>query len=190
MPAWLIPALMAGGSLLGKAGGGAAKERTNRNAFAADTNQQAQRGHQFDIQALLQALQQNERGQMDRAQLGITAPQARARQSVIGSMMANGRTAKVQAPPGINVGKVSGGLDIDALLSGARGAGRELNTQANQALQSRSDIPAFTDARAGLTKSPMPQGYKGAGMGESLMSGGGLLASLLGGIMAAKKGGG
>lgn len=185
----MLPAILAGASLLGpllsKGGKGAASERFNQNDYQLRQNQQAQGAHQFDVQALLQALQQNERGTMDRAQLGISAPQARAKQALLGSLMQNMQSVKARPPAGVRMG--GGGIDLSALLSGARRAGGALNSQATTALETKSDIPAFTDATARLTKSPTPAGYKGAGKLESVLSGGGLLASLIGGLGSLKK---
>lgn len=189
MPAWLIPALMAGGSILGKAGQGASQERQSANNFQLQNNQLAQSAHNSDMQALLSALAQNERGKMDRAQLGMQAPQTRTRQALLGSILQNARGARVQAPAGIRMGNISGGaFDLDALLSQARGAGRTLNQQATTALETGSDIPAYEDATARLSKSPTPTGYQKAGKLEGLLSGGGLLGALLGAYMNAKKG--
>jgi len=188
MPAWLIPALMGAGTLLGKAGQGAAAERQNANNFRLQQNQLAQSAHNSDMQAMLSALAQNERAKQDRAQLGITAPQARTRQALLGSILSNAKGFRVQPPAGIRMGQVSGGaFDLDALLSGARGAGRTLNAQATKALETGSDVPAYEDATARLRPSPTAGGYQKAGALEGLLSGGGLLGALLGAYMNAKK---
>lgn len=189
----MLSAILAGASLLGpllsKAGGGAASERGNQNDFLLRQNQQQQQGYQFDMQALLQALQQNERGKMDRAQMGIQAPQARMKQALLGSLLQNAKTARYTPPPGVRMGTVSGGLDLDTLINAmARKAGGTMQTQATQALETGSDVPAYEDATARLQKSPTPGAYKGAGGLESILSGGGMLASLIGGLGAMKGG--
>jgi len=173
-------------SVAGRAGEGAAAERAGANNFATTQNQLAQSGHNSDISALLTALQQNESAKMDRAKLGIMAPQMRTRQALLGSLLANAQTAKYQPPAGVRMGQVSGGFDLSSLLSGARTAGNELNSQATRALQTGSDIPAFTDATSQLTKSPTPTGYQGAGKFESAASGAGTAASLFAALMAAR----
>lgn len=173
-------------SVAGRAGEGAAAERTGANNFATTQNQLAQSGHNSDINALLTALQQNESAKMDRAKLGIMAPQMRTRQALLGSLLANAQTAKYQPPAGVRMGQVSGGFDLSSLLSGARTAGNELNAQATRALQTGSDIPGFTDATSQLTKSPTPTGYQGAGKFESAASGAGTAASLFAALMAAR----
>lgn len=190
MPALLLPALMMGGQLLGKAGGGSAKERQNANNFQLQNNQLAQSAHNADTNAMLAGLQQNEGAKMNRAQLGITAPQARMKQALLGSLIQNARTAKYTPPAGVRMGQVSGGFDLDTLINAlGRKAGGTLQSQATSALETGSDIPAYEDATARLTKSPVPSGYQKAGKMESLMSGGGLLAGLLGAVMQAKGGG-
>lgn len=173
----ILPLVMAGASLLGpllsKGGKGAQEERSNQNNSALQRDQLAQGAHRTDTSALLQALQQNESATMDRAKLGISAPQARAKQALLGSLLSNAQT--VRAPNGMG----GNGIDLSALLSGARQAGGDLTSQANAALRSGSDIPAFTDATARLTKAPSPTPYQQPGTMESILSGGGLLASLL-----------
>lgn len=189
MPAWL-PIIMGLSAVAGKAGGGAAAERQSKNNFQLQQNQLAQSAHNADMQALLAALAQNERGKMDRAQLGIQAPQARTRQALLGSILANAKGMRVQPPSGIRMGNVSGGaFDLDALLSNARGAGRTLNQQATAALESGSDIPAYEDATARLSKSPTPGGYQKAGKLEGLLSLLGLVGAGAGAVQGARGGG-
>lgn len=173
-------------AVAGKAGEGAAAERAGANTFATTQNQLAQAGHNSDITALLQALQQNESAKMNRAQLGIQAPSARTKQALLGSLLMNAQTAKYQPPPGVRMGAVSGGFDLSKLLANARTAGSELNSQATRALQTGSDIPAYTDATSRLSKSPTPTGYQGAGKLESTMSGAATAGSLLAALMAAR----
>ena len=173
-------------AVAGKAGEGAAAERAGANTFATTQNQLAQAGHNSDITALLQALQQNESAKINRAQLGIQAPSARTKQALLGSLLMNAQTAKYQPPPGVRMGAVSGGFDLSKLLANARTAGSELNSQATRALQTGSDIPAYTDATSRLAKSPTPTGYQGAGKLESTMSGAATAGSLLAALMAAR----
>lgn len=182
----LLPLIIAGSAIAGKAAGGASRERQSANNFQLQQNQLNQKAHSDEISALLDALKQNESAKMNRAQLGIQAPQTRTKQSVLGSILANARTAKYAPPPGIRMGQVSGGLDLDALLSGARGAGRTLNMQATKALETGSDIPAYEDATSRLSKSPTPGGYQKSGRVESILS----LLGLLGSGAGAFKGGG
>lgn len=187
MPAWLLPALMMGGSILGKAGGKAAEERGNANDFQLRQNQLQQTANQADNTAALNANAQNETARMNRAQLGITAPQARLRQSLLASLMQNAKTARYTPPPGVRMGTVTGGLDLDTLINAlARKDAGEMQGQASRALATGSDIPEFTDAASKITKSPVPGGYKNAGALESIFSGSGLLGSLLGGVLSAK----
>ena len=183
MPAWLLPALMAGGQLLGKAAGGASKEREGQNNFQLQQNQLNQSAHQSNQSNLLNAMQQNEMAKLQRAKLGIEAPQARTKQALLGSLLQNARTARYTPPRGIRMGQVSGGFDLDALINAlGRKAGGTLQSQAISALESGSDVPAYEDATARLTQAPTPGGYKKAGTLESVLSGAGLLSGLLGGI--------
>lgn len=178
MPAWLLPALMMGGSMLGKAGKGAADERARQNNFQLQNNQLAQSAHNADMSTMLSAMQQNEGARMNRAQLGITAPSARMKQALLGSLIQNARTARYTPPPGVRMGQVSGGFDLDTLINAlGRQAGGTLQGQATRALETGSDVPAFEDATARLRPSPTPAGYKKPGVFETIMS----IAGLVGG---------
>lgn len=182
------------GSLFGGAGRGAAAERQSQNDFIQRENQMRLSQQQAQQQALMQLLGLDERATMDRAQLGIAAPSARTKQAVIGSLLSRLQPASVQAPAGVRVGQIRGGLG-DAIGGGAmRQAGNALSSQALQALLSRSDVPAVTNyAKTGLVAPAQMQGYKKAGKGESIMSAigvGGGLASILGPLLAKKSGGG
>jgi hypothetical protein len=162
------------GSLFGGAGKGAAQERQNQNQHAGSIYDTQQR-------SLLSLLGLDERATMDRAQLGIAAPQQRAKQALLGSLMQRMQKAQVQPPPGIRMGQVSGGIGDAIGGPGMKGAGLLLQLQALKALQSGSDVPAATNyAKTGMLPAPA---YKKAGKGESIMSalgliGGGLQAGL------------
>lgn len=178
MPAWLLPALMGGAAILGGAGKGASAERANANNYAADMARLNLQGQQANNQNLLQALLMNERGTMDRAQLGLEAPNARIRQALLGSMLQGAQSTKVTPPKGIRMGTVSGGMDVSALLNAAlRGAGGTLQGQATRAIETGSDVPPLTDARQGLTRVDAAPAYQKAGKTESLLSLLGLLSS-------------
>jgi hypothetical protein len=176
----LLPAIDAVGNIAGGAAKGAANERAMENQRQANVYDTQQR-------SLLQALGLDERATMDRAQLGIAAPQARAKQALLGSLMQRMQKANVQPPPGIRMGQVSGGIGDAIGGSGAKMAGILMQLQALKAMQSGSDVPAATNyAQKGML--PPPE-YKKAGKGESIMSllglvGGGIGA--LGGAMQQK----
>lgn len=174
----------------GGAGKGAADERGGANDFARSQNILGQQGHQTDIMALMQALGLNERATMDRAKLKIDAPQSRARQALFGSMLANAQSSKVTPPAGIRMGTVTGGMsDISGLLANARGSGRALASQAQTAIETGSDVPAYTDATSRLTSSPTSTGYQKPGGFESAASTSSLLASLLAAAAKQRKSG-
>jgi hypothetical protein len=149
------------GSLFGGAGKGAAQERYGQNQHAANTYDTQQR-------SLLSLLGLDENATMNRAQLGIQAPQQRAKQALLGSLMQRMQKAQVQPPPGIRMGQVSGGIGDAIGGSGAKMAGLLMQLQALKAMQSGSDVPAPTNyAQRGML--PPPQ-FKKAGKGESIMS--------------------
>ena len=171
-------AMAAASYIAGKAAKGASDERAKKNDYTLERDRLAQQGNTADMTALLNALNQNERAKQDRAQLGVNAPNARAKQAILGSLMQNAQTTKYQPPPGVRMG--GGGIDLSSLLSGARTAGRDLSAQATKAIQTGSDVPAYTDATSQLTKNPTPTPYQGAGKMETILSLLGLLGSGVG----------
>jgi len=183
-----LAAILMGAQVAGKLFGGAAKgqqqERASQNNFRQTQNQQAlsQYGIDQNARTNLSGLQEN--ATMDRAKLGIQAPSARMKQALLGSMLQNMQSAKVTAPAGVNMGKISGGLDPSMLLSAAtRAGGGELEKQALLALMTKSDVPGATDyVNSGKVAAPQMQGFQTPGRGESLLSALGLVGSAAGAI--------
>lgn len=179
-----LMAIAAGAGILGKLFGGAAKgqaqERGNQNNFTQTQNQQALSKYGVDQGARTSLSNLQEGATMNRANLGIQAPQARMKQALLGSMLQNLQSAKVSAPSGIRMGSISGGLDPSTLLSAAtRAGGGEMEKQALMALLTKSDVPSATDyVNSGKVEDPTLQNYQTPGKGESLLS-------LLGGIGSA-----
>lgn len=182
-----LMAIAAGAGVLGKLFGGAAKgqaqERAGQNDYAAQQNQQALSKYGIDQSARQNLLGQQEQATLNRAQMGVSAPQARAKQALLGSLLQNLQSAKVTAPSGIRMGSISGGLNPSAISAATRAGGGELEKQALMALLTKSDVPAATDfVKDGTVAGPQSVGYKTAGTGESLMSLLGLLGSAGGAI--------
>lgn len=260
----MLPAILAGASILGRILGrgaqGAANERSNRNAYTQEDNRQGLQQYGIQQNALLQALLARGRDTMDgyqtrqgattaalgnqsqeatgrygiqqgattnalanesqeniqRAELGLKAPTARARQSVMGSLMANMQPVTVQNSNPRLAGRVptiSGGLTPAALGADTRQHGAELSKAALMAQLTGSDVPAATDFRGGILKAPgatnfmggvldapttdysqglmaAPNrpGYRQAGRGESVMSFLGMLLSGAGDVGGAMRG--
>lgn len=174
------------GSILGGGGKGAAAERQNQNDFIQRENQMRLQQQAAQQQALLSLLGLDERATMDRAQLGIQAPSARAKQAVIGSLLARMTPAQVTPPAGVNMAKISGGAAGALGNPQMQAAGNALSAQALQALLSKSDVPAAANYRQqGMVAPAQMAPYKSAGKGESLMSAlglGGGIAGILGGL--------
>lgn len=173
------------GSVFGGAGKGAAAERQSQNDFLQRENQMRLGLHNTQQQALLSLLGLDEAATMNRARLGLEAPGARTKQAVIGSLLSRLQPARIQAPAGVNVGRISGGLG-DALGGpGMRAAGEALQRQALMALLSKSDVPAAANyAGRGMVAPPQMQAYRKSGKGESLLS----ALGLIGGLAGAAKG--
>lgn len=165
-------------AVAGNAGKGAAAERAGQNNFATDQGRtETQRyGTEQNALAELQALQ--EKATMERAKFAQTSRSSNAKQALLGSLLSNAQNIRYQPPPGVKM--AGGGMDLSALLSGARQAGRDLSSQATIALQTGSDVPGATDyAKTGMVAKPTAPTYQSAGKMESALSNSGLLASLL-----------
>lgn len=179
------------GKLMGKGGEGAAKERTNQNDFQQQQNQLANQQFNTQQNAATNLAGLDEKATMDRANLGVSAPSARMKQALLGSLLQNYQSRNIEAPAGIRMGKVSGGLDLSTIADAVKAGGGELSRQGLEALYSKSDVPmAANYSQSAKVAAPSLGGYQGAGKMESILSGGGLLGSLLGSIAELSKGNG
>lgn len=173
-------------------------------------NQSQEATGRYGIQqgATTSALANQSQENIQRAELGLRAPTARARQSVMGSLMANMQPVTVEGGnPRLagRVPKISGGLTPAALGADTRQHGAELSKAALMAQLTGSDVPAATDFRSGILQAPSAtdfkagildapesidyskglmappqlQGYQRPGRGESVMS---FLSMLLSGV--------
>lgn len=158
---------------------GQADERGNRNNYGDSTNRalatlygvqqnsalEALLGQGRDRQsaygtrqgAMTSALANESQENIQRAELGLRAPTARARQSVMGSLMANMQPVEVEnSNPRLagRVPKITGGLTPAALGADTRAHGAELSKAALMAQLTGSDIPAATNFRGGVLDSP------------------------------------
>lgn len=158
-------------SLLGRLGEGQAGERGAQNA--ANENADRARASMYGTQqsAASRAKEDEEAGKVTRAQLGITAPSARTRQSILGSLLQNVQDVSFGDTGRVHVPTVSGGLRPSALNAAARASGGELQRQAIDALLSKSDIPESTDFSGALLPPPTATPYTQPGTGESVLSG-------------------
>jgi hypothetical protein len=172
------------GTAAGGLAGGMAQGRTDENTYGMNVNNaQTQRygiqqGARNDLLAML------EKAGLDRSKLGMESDAQRGNQMIRGSLLANVQPAKLSHPRA-NIPQMSGGLTPAALSPMARQAGSLLQTKAMGALESGSDIPAMPDFKGAEITPPEVQAYKGAGTGESILSGLGATAGLLPGILAA-----
>lgn len=178
-----IAGILAGAGLVGKLFGGGAKgaatERANANQFQLGQDQLANQRYGIEQGARTNLSQLQEQATMNRAQLGMMAPKERMKQAILGSLIQRLQSAKVTPPAGVNMAKLSGGIDPSALLNaGARAGGGEMQRQALLALLTKSDVPGQTDyVGSGTLRPPQSGTYKTAGKGESLLSLLGLVGS-------------
>jgi len=180
----MLGALLGGvgllGGLFGGAGKGAAQERANQNDLISRDNQT--RTSQYGIQqnAALNANALQERALMDRAQMGVNAPQQRMLQALLGSMLQNAQGAQFSGlPKGVSVPTMSGGMNPSTLINLLqRAGGGAQQKQALLAALTGSDTPAAPNyPQSALMAPPQMQGYKQPGKGESLLSALGLAGS-------------
>lgn len=178
------------GKLLGGGGEGAAKERMAQNTFTQGENNRMAALYGTQQNALANLLGLQERATMDRAKMGVEAPSARMKQALLASLLQNARPASFSGlPKGVTVPQMSGGLNPALINAAARSGAGELQRQALLALLTKSDVPQATDyGKTGMLPLPQFQGYKGAGKGESFMSGAGLIGGLLGGLGGLRRG--
>ena len=176
---FLPAALGAVGKLFGAASGRAESDRGNENDYISRENNRRTVQHGQEQRSLIDLLGMQENATMDRAQMGVTAPQARSKQAVLGSLMQNLQPAQISGlPSGVSMPQMSGGLTPAALSSQARAGGGELQRQALMALLSKSDVPAATNyPETGKIQSPEMLGYKDPGKMESILSAIGLIGS-------------
>jgi hypothetical protein len=189
MVMWIPLAIMAASAIAGKIGKGKADARNQQNQFAQNENQRQAQIHGTQQRSLVDLLGLQENATMDRAQMGVQAPQARAKQALLGSLMQNLQPASLSGlPPGVTMPQMSGGLTPAAINPAARAGGGELQRQALLALLSKSDVPTMTDyPKAGMLPAPVPQGYKDAGKFESIMSAIGAIGAGSGAVYDAYK---
>lgn len=178
----MLPAILAGASLLGsifgKAGKGAADQRMSENKQAMQRDRLNLDRYNSQQQAILQALLgqsnqdtaryntrqqatttalgQEEQGKLNRAQLGMQSGGVRAHQSILGSLMKNLQPVSVQASERLQgrVPQITGGLTPAALDPMTRQHGDELMKAALMAQLTGSDVPEATDFRSGILNGP------------------------------------
>lgn len=137
-----------------------------RQADAAanmSVDQYNQQNYGANQNAMLTAGSMAEAARLDRAKLGMEAPEVRTKQALYGDLIRNLSDAKLTGM-GAHVPKVSisGGLRPSAIsAAGREAAGSALQTQAMQALLSGSDVPDMPDfSKLVLTPpeaTPLPQ---------------------------------
>lgn len=214
MFAALLPLL---GGILGGIGSGQAKGRENQNYAINDANRNAlglygiQQGaanntYQTLQQALMQMLQSEESGKLNRAgldlnqrQFALQAPGVRGKQALLGSLLQHLQPARLSGlSPQLQakMPQITGGLSPEAIGPLARAMGLKLQQDA-LANQQKGDTFApvpQTDFRSGmvdpskyLLPAPQMQSLKSPGLFEQIMSGAGLGSSLLGAILQSNK---
>ena len=153
-----IPLITAGLGLAGQVAAaksaGAAQGRAQEAQIAQGTDATNSRNYSTEQNAKLLAAQLAAQNSLDRAKLGIDAPQARAKQAALGDILANLKDVSISAPSHLPQISVSGGLRPSVLGAGSQAAGKGLTAQALAALMSGSDVPAATDFNSAVMSAP------------------------------------
>lgn len=201
------------GSILGGIGSGQAQGRQNQNNAINDANrnqiglygiQQGAANNTYGTlqQALMQMLQNQEFGAMNRAgldlnrrQFALDAPTVRGRQALLGSLMQNLQPARISGgSPQMHarMPQISGGLSPEAIGPIARAMGLRMQQDAlagQQRGDTFKDVPQ-TDFHSGVVDpsrfmlpAPQMQQLKSPGLLEQIMSGAGMGSSILGAIL-------
>lgn len=185
--AFWMPFIAAAGSILGKIGEAKANGRVQQANANLNQDEIRRRANADQQQALIAQAQLAERGALDRAQLDLQrrayadqAPGARARQAVVGNLLANMRDASFSRPAGAEGRGLTGGLRPSALGPGGRAAGEELARQAMMRLMkgdSFDPVPATQmNILPQITPTPQPK----AGFMDKLLGVAGVAGGLAG----------
>jgi hypothetical protein len=147
--ATVAPLITAGMGLAGQVAAqrSAARAGARQDEAAANMAQDrfGQQNYAAQQNATLTAGSMAEAARLKRAQLGMDAPEQRARQTAWGDILANVQDASIDMPGHIPKINVSGGLRPSLLGPNARAAGAGMSTQALQALMTGSDVPEMPD---------------------------------------------
>lgn len=125
------------GGVLSNASGSQAASRQNDALF----NLQRDRATADVYNTAQRSIFDKANTELQQKQFALQAPVTRARQTSLGDLLANIQDVNIQAPAGINVPQITGGLRPSALGPNARAAGGELSRQALMALMNGSDTP-------------------------------------------------
>lgn len=200
MPAWLIPAITAAGSLFSGAAKNSADQRASENNQVAQRNSLLAQLHAIRQGATMQGLQGKSNEQMahanldlDRRQHALNAPDTRMSQSVRGSILKNAQPFTLSGLPdriASRIPQMSGGLTPAMFSDDTRALGEEMTRKA-LIDQLRGDEFApmeKTDFTGGVLQAPQMENFQKSGLLEKILGGLGLGASLIGGIGSAVQG--
>lgn len=178
------------GSIFGGGAKGAANERANANDFISRNNQALANLYGINQNAFMNALQGEEAGKLNRAQLdlaqrnfALNAPSVRGRQGLSADVLANFKPATMSGLPSRIASRmptISGGPQLSGQGQLLARLIRDNAISGMQQGDTFDPIPA-TDFKGGILKPPSLQGYKEPGKLESILSVLGLIAGGAGG---------
>lgn len=174
------------GNLFTGAAQGQTGERDQRNDFTGRTNQAIAGMYGTQQNALLNLLGAD----IAQRQHQLSAPNQRGRTALLGSLMQNMQPVQISGLSPRLQGRVptfSGGLNPSAISPQARQMGGLMQQGAIEGQQRGDNFAPLKDS---LIPPPQMAGYQNAGRGESILSGVGIGASLLGQLLKARQGGG
>lgn len=203
MPAWLIPAISALGSIFGGAAGRSADRRQVQNNQTLNQNQLLAQLYNTRQNAQMNArsLASGERGrnasidldrrqhQQDQRRFALQAPGVRASQSVRGSIMANAQPVSLSGLPSdvaSRMPRISGGMSPANFTPETRQLGQELTRHALISQLQGDQIDQFdpletTDFDSAIMQQPTMGTYNNnPGLLENILGGLGLGLSAVG----------
>lgn len=193
-----IPAITAGASLLGKlfSGGakGAADQRMNENDQTQRTNSllaqlwgmsQNATGRSLEAGSQERLAQGNQ--DLDQRRFALSAPSARASQSVRGSLMQNLQPASFSGLPdrvSSRIPTLQGGLNPSALNADTRALGGELSRKALLDQMAGDNFAPMqqTDFSKGVLPMPELEALKKSGLLEKILGSLGMAGNVIGGV--------
>lgn len=186
----MLPLLLAAAPAIGKflsgAAGGASNERQSQNDFTSRNNQALSNLYGINQNAFLTALQGEEAGKLNRAnldlnqrQFALNAPSVRGKQGFSADLLEHFQPATMSGLPdriASRMPTISGGPSLSGQGKLLAQLIRDNAVKGMQQGDTFTPVPE-TDFKSGILTPPTLQGYKQPGKLESILSTLGLIAS-------------
>ncbi len=174
------------GSLFSGGAGGASNERNNQNDFISRNNQAVSNLYGINQNAFTQALQGEEAGKLNRAQLDLSqrnfalnAPGVRGRQGLSADMLANFQPASYGGNLSSRISSRMPTIQGPQLSAQGRGLATSIRDNAISGMEAGDKFAPIpdTDFKSGIVTPPSLQAFKDPGKLESILGILGMLAN-------------